>query len=153
MTGNSNIFKTIWKNGNKEHDDKYVCCFFMIWNLIFAAKYKFGRLVLFFTSVNYAISQLTLIFFHVIFKLHFNVSYFSTFIFTLYIPCFPFFLIDHNQKVLLIKWVTFSWSSEISHYSFQPFENYHIRNVLSTFINVMKLYVETALLCCRLAFK
>ena len=72
MTGNSNVFKTIWKNGNKEHDDKYISCFFMIWNLIIAAKYKFGRLVLFFTSVNYAISQLTLIFFHVIFKLHYT---------------------------------------------------------------------------------
>ena len=72
MTGNSNVFKTISKNGNKEHDDKYISCFFMIWNLIIAAKYKFGRLVLFFTSVNHAISQLTPIFFHVIFKLHYT---------------------------------------------------------------------------------
>ena len=68
---------------------------------------------------------------------------FPLFIFTLYIPCFPFFLIDHNQKqVLLIKWVIFFWSSGIYFRSFQHFENYHIHNVVSTLTNVMKLYVE-----------
>ena len=54
----------------------------------------------------------------------------------LYVPCFPFFLIDHNQKhVLLIKWVIL----------FLQLKNnflLHIHNVVSTLINVVKLDVE-----------
>ena len=64
-------------------------------------------------------------------------------IFTLYIPCFLFLLIDHNQKqVLLIKSVIFFWSSEIFFCSFQLFGNGHIHNVVWTLINLMKLDVE-----------
>ena len=45
-------------------------------------------------------------YFHVLFMQH--VLYFLTFIFALSVPCFPFFLINHNQKpVLLIKWAIF----------------------------------------------
>ena len=69
--------------------------------------------------------------------------YFAAFIFTLYVPCFPFFLIEHKQKqVLLIKWVIFSWSSKMFFYFFQLFENGHIPNVVSTLINVVKFDVE-----------
>ena len=61
----------------------------------------------------------------------------------LYVPCFFFFLIDHNRKqVLLIKWVTFFWSSKIFFCSFQLFENCHIHNVVSMLINVVKLDVQ-----------
>ena len=28
MTGNNNVYKTIWKKGNKESSEKYICCFF-----------------------------------------------------------------------------------------------------------------------------
>ena len=30
MTGNNNVYKTIWKNGNKEYNEKYICCFLTI---------------------------------------------------------------------------------------------------------------------------
>ena len=45
----------------------------------------------------------TLIFLFFLCTMHYILQ---TFIFTLYVSCLPFFLIDHNQKqVLLIKWV------------------------------------------------
>ena len=51
-------------------------------------------------------------YFHILFMYHY--FYTVTFIFTLYAPYFLFFLIDYNQKqVLLIKWVIFFWSSTI----------------------------------------
>ena len=69
--------------------------------------------------------------------------YFSTFIFTLYVPSFLFFLIDHNQKqVLLIKESSFSWSSKIIFCSFQLFQNGHIYNAVSTLIYIIKLDIE-----------
>ena len=30
MTGNNNVYKTIWKSGNKEYNEKYICCFFLL---------------------------------------------------------------------------------------------------------------------------
>ena len=30
MTGNINVYKTTWKNGNKEYNEKYICCSFTI---------------------------------------------------------------------------------------------------------------------------
>ena len=68
MTGNNNVYKTIWKNGNKKYNEKYICCFFTIWNLASAITYKCGRIVIFLTSVYFAISKLILLFsysFHV----------------------------------------------------------------------------------------
>ena len=68
MTGNNNIYKKIWKNGKKEYNEKYICCFFTIWNLKTPITYKCGRVVLFLTSVYFAISKLILLFsysFHV----------------------------------------------------------------------------------------
>ena len=106
MTGNNNVYKTIWKNRNKGYNKKCICCFFTIWNLKSAIAYKCGQVVLFFTSVYFAISKLPYCYFHILFMYH--ALYFPTFMFTLYVPCFSFFLIDHNQKqVLLIKWVIF----------------------------------------------
>ena len=79
--------------------------------------------------------------FHILFMYH--ALYFPTFIFTMYVPRFPFFLIDHNWKqVLLIKESSFSWSSEIFFCSFQLFQNNHIHNVVSTLINVVNLDAE-----------
>ena len=80
-------------------------------------------------------------YFHILFMYH--ALYFPMFIFTLYAPCFPFFLINHNQKqVLLIKESSFFWSSRILFCFFQLFENGHIHNVVLTLINVMKLDLE-----------
>ena len=69
---------------------------------------------------------------------------FQRFFFTLWAPCFPFFLIDHNRKQLsLIKWVTIFFEARNYIFSvFQLFENGHINNVVSTLINVVKLDVE-----------
>ena len=68
MTGNNSIYKTTWKNGNKEYNEKYICRFFTIWNLVNTIAYKCGWVVLFLTSVYFAISKLILLFsyyFHV----------------------------------------------------------------------------------------
>ena len=62
MTENNNVNKTIWKNRNKEYNEKYICCFFTMWNLKSAKTYKCGRLVLFVTSVYFPISKLILLF-------------------------------------------------------------------------------------------
>ena len=60
MTENNNDYKTVWKNGNKEHYEKHICCFFAIENLKSAITYKCGRVVLFLTSVYFAINKLML---------------------------------------------------------------------------------------------
>ena len=68
MTGNNNLHKTIWKNWNEKYNEKYICCFFTIWNLKTTITYKCRRVVPFLTSVYFAISKLILLFlysFHV----------------------------------------------------------------------------------------
>ena len=84
MIENNNVYKTIWKNGNKEY-------------------------YIFLTSDYFAISMPILLF-----SYSFHIPlYFLTFIFTLYVPFFPFFLIDHNrQHVLLISWVIFFFETQ-----------------------------------------
>ena len=123
------------KNGNREYNEKYICCFFTIWNLKSAITYKCGRVVLSRTSVYFAISKLILLFSY---SFHDHALYFLTFIFTLYVPCF--FLIDHNRKqVLLIKWVIFFFEARIY---FFAFFNFLKMVIFATLINVVKLYVE-----------
>ena len=108
--------------------------------LISVLMYKCGQVVLFLTSVYFAISKLILLF---LCSFQVPCIILPTLIFTLYLPRFPFFLIDHNQKqVLLIKWVIFFWSSKTVFCFFQPLENGHIHNVVSTLTNVVKLDVE-----------
>ena len=69
--------------------------------LISVLMHKCGQVVLFLTSVYFAISKLILLF---LCSFQVPCIILPTFIFTLYLPRFPFFLIDHNQKqVLLIK--------------------------------------------------
>ena len=60
--GDNNLYKTIWKNGNEEYNEKHIFCFFTIWNLISAITYKCGRVVLFLISVYFQISKAILIF-------------------------------------------------------------------------------------------
>ena len=70
MTGNNNVYKTIWKYGNKEYNEKYICCFCTIWNLKNTITHKCRRVVLsHFTSFYFSISKLILLFsysFHVL---------------------------------------------------------------------------------------
>ena len=80
MTGNNDDYKTIKKNGNKKYNEKYICCFFTIWNSKSAITYKCGREVLFPTSVYFAISKLILLFsysFHVPWIILSNVYFYT----------------------------------------------------------------------------
>ena len=73
VTGNNNVYKTIFKNKNKEHNKKYIRCFFMIWNLKSAITFKCGQVVLSRTSVYFAINKLILLF-----------------LYSFYVPCIIF---------------------------------------------------------------
>ena len=123
-----NVHKTIRKNGSKEYNERYICCFFTMWNLLSAIMYKCGRVVLFLTSV-YLPSSNSYCYFHILFMYH--ALYVPTFIFRLYVLCFNFLLIDHNQKqVLLIKWVIFFFlEAQKYFFALQIFENGHIHKV------------------------
>ena len=103
---NNNVYKRIWKNGHKEYNEKCICCFSTVWNLRSAITYKCGRVVLFLTSVYFAISKLIQLFSYSFHVPRITLSSVYYYFFTLCVPCFLFFLIDHNQKqVLLTKWV------------------------------------------------
>ena len=79
-------------------------------------------------------------YFHILFMYH--ALYFPMFIFTLYAPCFPFFLINHNQKqVLLIKWVIFFLKLEDIILLFSTFWKWSYSQRCFNF-NVMKLDLE-----------
>ena len=98
--------------------------------------------MLFLTSIYFVISKLILFFWYS-FHVPCIILNPQTFIFTLYVPCPSFFLINHNQKqVLLIKWAIFFWSSKMFFCSFQHFESIHIHYVVLKLINVVKLDVE-----------
>ena len=105
-------FKSLWqeitisvKRYGKTNIMKSKYAVFLQYEILKPNNLQFGWVVLPHTSVYFAISKLIL-YFHTLFMYH--ALYFPTFVFTLYIPCFPFFLIDHNWKqVLLIKWVIF----------------------------------------------
>ena len=97
MTGNNSVCKTIWKNGNKEYNEKQTCYFFTISNLKSAIMYKCRRVVLLRTSVYFAISKLILSFSY---SFHVPCIILPNIFFTLYVPCFPFSLINHNQSVV-----------------------------------------------------
>ena len=86
----------------KKRNNKYICCFFTIWKLKSRLTDKSGQVVLSRTSV-YFVSVISYCHFYILF-MHHALS-FPTFIFTLNVPRFPFYLIDRNrQQVLLIKW-------------------------------------------------
>ena len=86
--------------------------------------------------------------FHILFMYHALIScsfhvQCIMFIFTMYVRCSPFFLIDHfRNQMLLIKWVIFFWSSKIFFCTFQHSQSGRIYNVVSTLINVVKLDVK-----------
>ena len=94
MAGNNDVYKTMLKNGNKEYNEKY----------IHAAFLRFEISAIPYINLFYYQQTHTVIFIFFSCAMH----CISNVYFTLYVPCFPFFLIDHNQKqVLLVKWVIF----------------------------------------------
>ena len=131
MSLNNSIYKTIWENGKKVYNEKYICCFFTV------ITYKYGRVVLFCTSVYIVISKLMLLF-----------SYF--FRVSCIILCNVYFYIVISLFPFLFNWLESKASvfNQISHHffevqtiffcSFQLFENGHIQNVVSTLINILK---------------
>ena len=93
---------------------------FTISNFKGAITYKCGRVVLFRTSVYFAISKLILLFSY---SFHVPCIILSNVYFYIVLSMFLFFLIDHNQKqVLLIKWVIFPFEAQKWCF-FQLFEN------------------------------
>ena len=96
MIGNNNFYKTIWENGNKEYNEKYIFCFIAIWNLISAISYKSGRVVLFLISVYFAISQLILLFSY---SFHVTCIMFSNIYFYIVRSIFPFLFNWSQSKV------------------------------------------------------
>ena len=98
MIENNNVYKTIWKNGNKDNNEKYICCFFMIWNLKRAITYKCWRAVLSHTSVYFAISKPILLF-----SYSFHIPSIILFIVYFYIACSMFpFLFNRSQSTASI---------------------------------------------------
>ena len=96
MIGNNNFYKTIWENGNKEYNEKYICCFIAIWNLISAITYKCGRVVLLLISVYFTISKLILLFSY---SFHATCIMFSNIYFYIARSIFPFLFNWSQSKV------------------------------------------------------
>ena len=78
-TGNNDVYKTKWKNANKEYNENYICCVFYVFKS--AIMYKSGRVVLSRISVYFAINKLILLFsyyFHVpciiLYKVYFYIA-------------------------------------------------------------------------------
>ena len=116
----------------KKRNNKYICCFFTIWKLKSRLTDKSGQVVLSRTSV-YFVSVISYCHFYILF-MHHALS-FPTFIFTLNVPRFPFYLIDRNrQQVLLIKWAIIFLRLKFFFCSFELFENGHIH--VSVFIKL-----------------
>ena len=121
MTGNNNIYETIWKNGNKEYNEKHICCFFTIWNLKSALTYKCGGVVLFILPLADS--------------------------YCLYSFQVPFLFNRSQSKASVANQMShlFFWGSNVFFvffYSLQLFENYNIHNVVSTWNNIVKVDVE-----------
>ena len=102
--GQACVYKTIWKNGNKEYNEKYLWCFFTKWNLKSAISYKCGRVVLFLTQVYFSITKLILLFSYCS---HVPCIIISKVYYYIVLSMFPFVFNWSQSKVqvLLIKWV------------------------------------------------
>ena len=139
--GQACVYKTIWKNGNKEYNEKYLWCFFTKWNLKSAISYKCGRVVLFLTQVYFSITKLILLFSYCS---HVPCMIISKEYYYIVLSMFPFVFKWSQWKASAVNQMSPSlfWSPKIFFCSFQFFENGHIHNVVSTLINVMKLDVE-----------
>ena len=113
MTRNNDPYE-IWTTGNKEYNDKYMCCFFTIWNLKIALKYKYGRVVLFRTSVYFVISKLILLFSYFF---HAPSIIFANVYFYIVRSMFPFLCNWPQSKASVVKGTLMQiWKSFISKY-------------------------------------
>ena len=137
--GQACVYKTIWKNGNKEYNEKYLWCFFTKWNLKSAISYKCGRVVLFLTQVYFSITKLILLFSYCS---HVPCIIISKVYYYIVLSMFPFLFNWSQSKASVINQMGFFLSWKIFFCSFQLFEYGHIHNVFSTLIKVMKLDVE-----------
>ena len=150
MTRNNNLHKTIWKNWNEKYNEKYICCFFTIWNLKTTITYKCRRVVPFLTSVYFAISKLILLF---LYSFHVPCIILSNVYFYIVRSMFPFPFNWSQSKASVVNQMNHLFgSSKIFFCSFQLFENGHIHNfvtldfennsILSTLFNVVDINVE-----------
>ena len=116
-------YESLWKNdmenGNKEYNEKYICCFFIIWNLKNAITYNCGRVVLSRTLIYFAISTFILLIpysFHVLSiilsKVWFYIVRF-TFPFVVNQMTNPFFLKLKNIFLPLSYFCKWSHSSDV----------------------------------------
>ena len=126
------------KNGNNEYNEKYICWFFTIWNLKSAITYKCGRVVLFLTSVFFAISKLVLLFSY---SFHVPCIILSNVYFYIVQSMFPFLFNSSQSKASVDnqRVIFFFWSSKIF---FCSFANGHIHNIVSTLNNIVKIDFE-----------
>ena len=108
ITVTINAYKTIWKNGNKEYNEKYICCFFTIWNVESAITYKCRQVVLSRTPAYFAISKPILLFlcsFHVTCIILSNVYFYIVY------SIFPFLFNRSQPKASVVN--------EMSHLFFE----------------------------------
>ena len=111
MTRNDNVYKATCKNGNKENNKKYICCFFTIWNLKSAITYKCGRVVLSRISVYFSISKLILLFSY---SYHVPCIILSNVYFYIVRSMFPFLVNRSQSKASVVN--------QISHLVFEAQE-------------------------------
>ena len=101
---------------------------------------KCGQAVLFLTSVYFGIGKLILLFsysFHMPYIIPSNVYFYIV------RSMFSFLFSWSQSKASVVNLMShLFFKLKITFCSFQLFENGHIHNVVSTLINVMKLYVE-----------
>ena len=124
------------ENEYKEYNEKYICCFFMIWNLQSAITYKLRR--------SSAIPYISL-FCHqqthsVIFIVfHVPCITLSTFIFTLCVPRFRFIFNWSQSKASVVNQMSHLFLKLKIYFfcSFQLFENGHIHNVAMTLLSTL----------------
>ena len=116
--------------------------FSCLWNLKSTITCKCGGVALFLTSVYFVIRKLILLFSY---SFHVPCIILSSVYFYMCVLCFPFFLIDHNQKqVLLIKRVILFLKLKNIFLLFSTFWKGHIYNIVLTLINVIKLDAENS---------
>ena len=120
--GQACVYKTIWKNGNKEYNEKYLRCFFTKWNLKSAISYKCGRVVLFLTQVYFSITKLILLFSYCS---HVPCIIISKVYYYIVLSMFPFVFNWSQSKASAVNQMSPSlfWSPKIFFCSFQFFEN------------------------------
>ena len=145
MIENNNVYKIIWKNGNKEYNEKYICCFFTVWYLKRAITSNCGRAVLSHSSVYFAISNFILLFSY---SFHMPCIILSNVYFYIARPMFPFLFNRSQSTASTVNQLSHLFFEALKYFcSFQIFEKGHIQNVVSTLINIVKLDAQNNNIC------